>query len=423
MTRRTIESTASNAPPSLLRLAKALGEDIEPAIVMSAASIALIEGRGRELGLDLDAFVERASADREECARLRRQIVPAETWFFRYPASFEHLRACMGEKSRAAPMRIASLGCATGAEAFSIAAALDGVLQLEIIAVDRDAAALSVGRCGRLGEGSVRGAIPSWARGSLRVEERRVIVEPRWRERVDFMERDLLDPALKKQLGVMDAVFCRNVAIYLGAEARRRLGVLISAILRPGGWLYLGHAETASTLGLDWPVRDAAAFAVQSPLTDASQATMMRDRERHEIRPPRAPVRAAGEVRPERRSSRPPTSTVGAPAAVDLTMLDGVGTHRSKANGSDALVAPPKAVEEIRLAADEGRQREALAWSEAAFDRGERSAELLELLGTLCLVEGRRDDARRHLRAALYLDSTREAAAIQLALLAEMHHG
>ncbi|MBM4113591.1 MAG: hypothetical protein FJ253_09525 [Phycisphaerae bacterium] len=74
-------------------------------------------------------------------------------------------------------------------------------------------------------------------------------------------------------------------------------------------------------------------------------------------------------------------------------------------------------IDDIRRSADEGRCDEALSGAEAAYRRGERSAELLELLGTLSLIAGRRDDAARHLRASLYLDPTREAASIQLAML------
>jgi chemotaxis protein methyltransferase CheR len=41
-----------------------------------------------------------------------------------------------------------------------------------------------------------------------------------------------------------DAIFCRNVAIYFDREAQRELLVGFATVLRPGGLLAVGHAES-----------------------------------------------------------------------------------------------------------------------------------------------------------------------------------
>jgi purine-binding chemotaxis protein CheW len=41
-----------------------------------------------------------------------------------------------------------------------------------------------------------------------------------------------------------DLVFCRNVMIYFQPETTRRIVARLAGILRPGGYLFLGHAET-----------------------------------------------------------------------------------------------------------------------------------------------------------------------------------
>lgn len=402
MNRRETEGKDTAEAPVIDRLAAALGRDLDPSLVASPGSISLVDGRCRELGIDRARFTELVARDRLEAARLRRQIVPPETWLFRYPASFEHLRREAASRSNSAPMRVASLGCATGAEPFSIAAALDGVVEFEIVALDRDASSLEIARSATLGLGSVRSEIPSWACGSLSVREHAVVMPAKWLDRIRFVEADLFDADLAPRLARFDAVFCRNVAIYFSSDARRRLGVLLTALLAPGGWLFLGHSETAATLGLDWRERAREAFAVRA---------------------------AHGESAPERRSggersgttpasfsaSRRAPVTAGAPRAAARTGADpSIGADsRGRARPAPA----PMSIDDIRRSADEGRCDEALSGAEAAYRRGERSAELLELLGTLSLIAGRRDDAARHLRASLYLDPTREAASIQLAML------
>ena len=52
--------------------------------------------------------------------------------------------------------------------------------------------------------------------------------------------------------GPLDVVFCRNVMIYFDREVRRRLVDEAFRLLRPGGILIVGHAESLTGLGDGW---------------------------------------------------------------------------------------------------------------------------------------------------------------------------
>ena len=53
--------------------------------------------------------------------------------------------------------------------------------------------------------------------------------------------------------GHFDVIFCRNVMIYFDKETRQRLVARLYDLLRDGGVLAIGSAETLS--GLDTPFR------------------------------------------------------------------------------------------------------------------------------------------------------------------------
>ncbi len=48
--------------------------------------------------------------------------------------------------------------------------------------------------------------------------------------------------------GPLDVIFCRNVMIYFDNEVRQRLLNEMYRLLKPGGYLMVGHAESLSGL-------------------------------------------------------------------------------------------------------------------------------------------------------------------------------
>ncbi|GAA0189076.1 methyltransferase domain-containing protein [Fulvivirga kasyanovii] len=63
---------------------------------------------------------------------------------------------------------------------------------------------------------------------------------------------NLNNPAYKLE-GTFDFIFCRNVIIYFDFETQRKVLEKLVSKLRPGGYLFLGHSETA--IGTTLPIR------------------------------------------------------------------------------------------------------------------------------------------------------------------------
>ena len=70
-------------------------------------------------------------------------------------------------------------------------------------------------------------------------------VKPEVRKYVEFLMVNLIkndwpfdDP--------FDIVFCRNVMIYFDADTQRRVLERIHRVMKPGGMLFVGHAENFS---------------------------------------------------------------------------------------------------------------------------------------------------------------------------------
>ena len=72
-----------------------------------------------------------------------------------------------------------------------------------------------------------------------------VRVKPELRRMIEFMQVNLIrdDWPFKEPF---DIVFCRNVMIYFDAPTQRKVLERIHRVMKPGGMLFVGHAENFS---------------------------------------------------------------------------------------------------------------------------------------------------------------------------------
>jgi chemotaxis protein methyltransferase CheR len=78
--------------------------------------------------------------------------------------------------------------------------------------------------------------------------EGRFRVTPAVRRMVQFGRLNLRGAVGEMPLARFDAIFCRNVLIYFGQEARRDVLTLLHDRLLPGGYLFVGRSETSLDL-------------------------------------------------------------------------------------------------------------------------------------------------------------------------------
>jgi chemotaxis methyl-accepting protein methylase len=179
--------------------------------------------------------------------RLVAQVLVAETFFFRHPEQFEILSDVVLPELSAhgRPPRLWSAGCASGEEAYSLAACvLDSghprAADAEVLGTDLSGPRLEIARQGLFGRWSVREAAPLLY-PLLEPEGEKLRVRGPVRGVTRFQLHNLLEPPPAP--GLFDVVFCRNVLVYLDDEPARTVRRHLASAVRPGGYLFLGPLE------------------------------------------------------------------------------------------------------------------------------------------------------------------------------------
>ncbi len=199
----------------------------------------------------------------EEIGQLVNAITTNLTHFFREMHHFEHLHDAVLQPMAAQAhtisgrprLRIWSAACSSGMEAYSIAMTMQHAIpnlaawDARILATDIDSNMLDVGKGGEYGATNLS-AIPEAYRRYVRQAGALLRMDDTLRKLIAFRQLNLLD-AWPMQ-GPFDAIFCRNVVIYFDTMTRRALFNRMAKLLRPGGWLYIGHSETLHDISTEF---------------------------------------------------------------------------------------------------------------------------------------------------------------------------
>ena len=212
----------------------------------------MVLNRQQKLG-DYAAFLKN---NPKELDPLYSDLLINVTSFFRNPDAFEALKAkvfprllqLQGEND---PVRVWTLGCSTGQEAYSLAMAyteycdkISRAPKLQLFATDLNESHLERARTGLYSRNMVADLSSERLKRFFAEEQGGLRVNKSIRELCVFARHNILsDPPFSR----MNLVTCRNLLIYLEPESQKRILPNLHFALKPGGFLMLGASESVGS--------------------------------------------------------------------------------------------------------------------------------------------------------------------------------
>jgi chemotaxis methyl-accepting protein methylase/anti-anti-sigma regulatory factor len=237
---------------------------------------ARLESRIAALGLEqadrYAALIESPDGARE-LELLVEALRVGETRFFRHRAHVQAVQGAVVPALAAArasgPVRAWSAGCATGEEAYTLAILLSRglpspIYQVSVHATDISKEALEIARAGEYPAAALDHVPEDLRRRAFEtIDDGRVRVAAAYRRLVQFESHNLTEPAYPQRL---DLIWCRNVLIYFAPDARRQVVLRLIDSLAPGGFLFVGYAESLRDFEALQTVRTPDAVLYRKPL-------------------------------------------------------------------------------------------------------------------------------------------------------------
>jgi chemotaxis protein methyltransferase CheR len=390
---------------------------------------ALLRDRTAVTRTDVPGYLRllRGPAGRDEARAVAEVLTVGETYFFRNTEQFGAIaEVALPELLRGRTvrprLRVLSAGCSSGEEPYSVAILLHDAFpelvaasDVRIVAIDVNPARLARARDGRYSAWSLRDTPEQVRERWFRPAGPDLVLDERIRRRVAFEERNLVaDDPLFWGESAFDLVLFRNVGMYFPPEVMRDVTSRIARALAPGGFLFLGHAETLRGISQDFHLRHSHgcfyyqrrhADEVKAPAPPSSPVTIpvVEGTQLHEA--------VLGDVSWVEAIQRA-TARI---AALETPAPNPVGAPGARAGGrspdGDARAAALQLMQEERV-------QEALArLGDPARDSADRDTSLLRaVLLTSC---GRLDEAERLCERLLASDELDAGAHYLLALCRE----
>ncbi len=209
--------------------------------------------RGFETYAKYVAFLQHHPDRENEFRELASVLTNNETYFFRERAQLRALvDDVMDDLLAGSPtrrLRLWSAACSTGEEPYSLAMTLleSGKIPEHAISIrgtDISGRVLELCERGFYRALSFRATEPAMIAKYFTAQGDGFTIGDRIKRLVRFGSLNLIDGNAVAAEGPFDAIFCRNVLIYYDKPTQKRVVESLARALRPGGYLFLGHAES-----------------------------------------------------------------------------------------------------------------------------------------------------------------------------------
>ena len=188
------------------------------------------------------------AADPGELVALTDELTVGETYFLRHIEQFRAFtEIVVPDRLGSHGLRVLSAGCSTGEEPYTLAMLLREAYPeavFAIHAIDLDAASIECARAARYSRWSLRAVPPAFEQRWFQRDGRGVVVVPDIRAAVTFSQANVLDTPELAAPARWDVVFFRNVMMYFTDDRADEMIARLGRTIAPGGYLFLGHAET-----------------------------------------------------------------------------------------------------------------------------------------------------------------------------------
>lgn len=202
----------------------------------------------------IDAYIQLLEEKPEEVEALSRDILINVTSFFRDQTAFDLLKnevfpRMIKDRPMHDPVRIWTIGCSTGQEAYSIAICFAEAVEatrsqvaLQLFATDLNASNIDTARAGIYSKDIEQDVSAERLHRYFTEVDGKYRIHKAIRDSCIFSRHNVVaDPPFSR----LDIVSCRNLLIYLDPVLQQRTMSTLHYALKPDGVLWLGSSETS----------------------------------------------------------------------------------------------------------------------------------------------------------------------------------
>jgi len=186
-------------------------------------------------------------------------ITVNETYFYREKHQFESLINIVlprihKTKPKNETIRILCAPSSSGEEPYTIALNLldQGTIleqrDIELVGIDIDSKIINKAKKGIYNKRSIQFIPNNLLKKFFKVDGLDFHIDSMIKGAVNFKVANIMEKNQMRQLGKFDIIFSRNMLIYFDDESRREVGVTFYDLLKPDGYIFLGHADKMSRI-------------------------------------------------------------------------------------------------------------------------------------------------------------------------------